>query len=216
MAPGPGSAWLGGFAATDESAEPTAPVAVFKTAGWRRCRVVAVWAVGQSEPWRLLTDLPATADRLRDYAQRWAIERLFLTGKSHGWDLEASGLRAPARVGRLVSGLVLATWWRIALALPVCFALLADLAARAGLRPIRPVQLPLPGPVTDPASTRAAPLTPATSRPWPAKFSIASWGAKIARETPWRTTTPARCWSFPDWVAPLWSTQCRQVYALIS
>jgi hypothetical protein len=142
----PGQVWLGG--STTEGTAATAPVAVFKAAGWRTCQVVAIWAAGQPVPWLLLTNLPARATRWRDYAQRWAIERLFLAWKSHGWDLEASGLRTPAQVGRLVSGLVLATWWRIALALPVCLSHLASLSARAARRlppPDTPLQLPLPG-----------------------------------------------------------------------
>jgi hypothetical protein len=49
-------------------------LAVFKKAGWRHAQVVAVWAVGQAEPWLLVTSLRATATRWRDYAQRWAIE----------------------------------------------------------------------------------------------------------------------------------------------
>lgn len=69
LAPRPGAVWPGGFTTPAEAA-PDEPVAVFKTAGWRPCRVVAVWQVGSAEPWLLLTDLPAQAARLRDYAAR--------------------------------------------------------------------------------------------------------------------------------------------------
>jgi len=57
---------------------------------------------------------------LRDYAERWGIERLFLSWKSHGWELERCGVSEPERLGRLVSGLVsglvVATVWRLAIA----------------------------------------------------------------------------------------------------
>jgi hypothetical protein len=217
--------WLGGstqLEALEAAAAATAreaPLAVFKNAGWRFCRVVAVWAVGQPSPWLLLTNLPAEAARVRDYAQRWAIERLFLTWKAHGWDLEASGVRDPARLGRLLTGLVLATWWRLALALPACLDHLTDLADRAacrGGRAARPVQLPLPWPVD--AVTPSLPLpsrSPAdrSPRPWAAKFSLLTWGAKVARRTALRSQTPALCWTFPWWEAPLWSAECHRVYA---
>jgi hypothetical protein len=226
LAPRPGAVWLGGFTQLEAAAAAPArdePLAVFKNAGWRLCRVVAVWAVGQPSPWLLLTNLPAEAARVRDYAQRWAIERLFLTWKAHGWDLEASGVRDPARVGRLLTGLVLATWWRLALALPACLDHLTDLADRAAGRGERaarpghfPVQLPLPWPVD--AVTPSLPLpsvSPAdrSPRPWAAKFSLLTWGAKVARRTALRSQTPALCWTFPWWEAPLWSAECHRVYA---
>ena len=217
----PGQVWLGG-STTDGAATtaPVAPVAVFKAAGWRTCQVVALWAAGQAAPWLLLTDLPARATRWRDYARRWAIERLFLAWKSHGWDLEASGLRTPAQVGRLVSGLVLATWWRIALALPVCLSHLAALSARAAHRlppPDTPLQLPLPGlpglPGLSPSADDLAPpgAAPPPARPWAAKFSLFTWGIKVIRATACRSETPALCWTFPFWQAPVWSAHCARV-----
>jgi hypothetical protein len=214
LAPRPGALWLGG---TDPRAADAGPSAadeaaqVFKGAGWRRCRVVAAWAVGEAEPWLLLTDLPAAAARLRDYAARWAIERTFLAWKGHGWDLEACGLRDPARLGRLLSGLAAATLWRLACALPLAAAHLDDLAARAARRPAGPpraTQLPLPWGRPDPADP-----PPAAARPWAAKFSLLSWGAKAARAADLRTTTPALRWELPPWDAPTWSGQCRLAYA---
>jgi hypothetical protein len=106
LAPKPGAAWVGGFDRADpgtgaaaERAEPAGaePVAVFKTAGWRHSQVVAMWAVGEHEPWLLITSLPGTAARFRDYAERWGIERLFLSWKSHGWQLESCGVSDPQR-----------------------------------------------------------------------------------------------------------------------
>ena len=48
------------------------------------------------------------AEILRRYAQRWAIERLFLSWKSHGWQLEQVGLSDLTRIRSLLTGLVLA------------------------------------------------------------------------------------------------------------
>jgi hypothetical protein len=210
LAPRPGAVWLGG---TDPHAAEAAPTdadaapAVFKGAGWRQCRVVAAWAVGEPEPWLLLTSLSARAERLRDCAGRWAIERTFLAWKGHGWDLEACGLRDPARLGRLVAGLAAATLWRLALALPPAAAHLDDLAARAAGRPARPRQLPLPW---DPPPADAEPSGGA--RPWAAKFSLLSWGAQAARAVDPRTTTPPLRWELPPWDAPTWAEQCRRAY----
>ncbi len=219
LAPRPGAVWAGGFTTLTEAAlgapDEHEPVAVFKTAGWRPCRVVAVWRVGTAEPWLLLTDLPAQAARLREYATRWAIERLFLSWKSHGWDLEACGLHSPARLGRLVSGLVLATWWRIAVALPVCLDHLADLTARATQRPpapLTPVQLAFGWDGTNFSDPTAPPPPAPPARPWAAKFSLFTWSVKFLRSFPTRSQTPAVCWHFPHWDVPLWSTICHQAY----
>jgi hypothetical protein len=156
LVPRPGTVWLGSAhldspAAAASEVAPAAPVGVFKAAGWRQGRLAAAWAVGQPEPWLLLTSLPGDAQRLRDYAERWAIERLFLTWKSHGWALESGAGRDPARLGRLLAGLVAATLWRLAMALPIAMGHLEALAARAGAHPLVPRQLPLPWDPTPPA-----------------------------------------------------------------
>lgn len=190
LVPRPGTQW--GL----ETALPVGeqPVAVFKKAGWRRGQVVAVWLAEQREPWLLVSNLPARRARLAEYAGRWAIERLFLAWKGHGWNLEAGRVRDVARVGRLVSGLVLATWWRTALALPEAARQLARLAAG---RTTRPRQLPLP----------FAP--PRDRRPWAAKFSLLTWGARVAAQTDCRWSCPPLDWSFPDWDAPPWPARCQ-------
>lgn len=170
--------------------------AVFKKAGWRAGAVLAVWAPAQAEPWLLVTNLPATRERVADYARRWSIERLFLSWKSRGWDVETSGVRDPQRLARLLSGLAIATLWRLAIALPHAQAHLAALTARAQRPGTTPRQLRLPG-------------FSAPPRPWVAKFSLFSWGARIAQMTPLRTHTPALAWSFPAWHASTWSDLCR-------
>lgn len=205
LVPRRGTRWSGGLTAADpdDIAAVDAPLAVFKGAGWRRSRVEAIWTATQDAPWLLVTSLTGATDRLAAYAGRWAIERLFLSWKSHGWDIEASGIHHPARLGRLLSGLAIATLWRLVIALPRAQALLADLADRAARRDARPHQLPLPLPDTTPATT---------PRPWAAKFSLFTWGIKVARTVPLHTHTPARCWTLPLWDAPTWSQQCRRTY----
>lgn len=197
LVPRPGTQWSSGFGgqlpATDQE---SAPVAVFKAAGWRRSQVVAVWADGYDAPWLLLTSLPVALKRVAEYAQRWAIERLIVSWKSHGWNLEASGIHDPQRLGRLLTGLALATFWRLAMALPLALRHLEDLARRVG-RSAR--QLPLPGFGRPP-------------RPWAAKFSLFTWAVTVARGTSLRTQTPARCWRFPFWEGRTWQEMCRHVY----
>jgi hypothetical protein len=141
----------------------------------------------------LVTSLTATLARVAEYAQRWAIERLFLSWKSHGWDLEASGIHDPQRLRRLLTGLAIATFWRLAMALPTALEHLADLASRVARSPR---QLPLPGFAAPP-------------RPWPAKYSLLTWGAKLARAASLRTSTPALCWRLPFWEGRTWQDVCR-------
>jgi hypothetical protein len=195
LAPRPGTVWGRGQTLPLDALSPDAqaPLAVFKQAGWRRAQVVAVWLADQPEPWLLLTNQPTDPARLAEYAQRWAIERLFLSWKSHGWNLEAGRVRDAARVGRLISGLVLATWWRIAHALPAAARQLAHLATST-----RAYQLPLP-------------LVPPTGdpRPWPAKFSLFTWGRKVIAETACRWVAPPAEWTFPDWDSLTWPQRCQ-------
>ncbi len=193
----PGTQWAGGFTteAASEASE-SEPIAVFKAAGWRRSQVVAVWAEDQAEPWLLVTSLTATLARVAEYAQRWAIERLFLSWKSHGWDVEASGIHDPHRLGRWLVGMTLATLWRLAMALPTAFQHLADLASRAGGSPRQPRLPGFSGP----------------QRPWAAKYSLLTWGAKVARSASLRTRTPALCWRLPFWEARTWQDMCRHLY----
>jgi hypothetical protein len=187
----PGQSWQAQTGLPDPTGsdgEPGVRLALFKKAGWRQCWVVGMWLPQQSEPWLLMTNRAATAERLQDYARRWAIERLFLSWKSHGWHLEAGRVRDAARVGRLISGLVVATWWRFAAAQPAIQAELDRLAGRR--RFAEAEQLPLPlGP--------ASPLPPRDRRPWPAKFSLLTWGWRAIQDTDRRRMTPPLTWSLP-------------------
>jgi hypothetical protein len=197
LAPRPGTAWGEGTSLPAAlPGDPSAPLAVFKKAGWRRAQVVAVWLPDQAEPWLLLTNLAATVARLAEYAQRWAIERLFVSWKSHGWDLEAGRVRDAARVGRLVSGLVLATWWRIAIALPEAARQRAHLAQRA-----HSYQVPLP--FAPPAGDH---------RPWAAKRGLFTWGRKVVAQTACQWGAPPCEWTFPDWDTLTWPQRCQTAY----
>ena len=199
LVPKPGTQWSSGFTgepATEPSEPEPIPIGVFKAAGWRRSQVVAVWAEGQAEPWLLVTSLSATLARVAEYAQRWAIERLFLSWKSHGWDIEASGIDDPRGLGRLLVGITIATLWRLAMALPTAFQHLTDLASRVARSPR---QLRLPG-------------FSAPPRPWAAKYSLLTWGAKVAQTASLKTRTPALCWRLPFWEGRTWDNMCRHVY----
>jgi hypothetical protein len=207
VVPRAGATWTGYTTAADGGpGAAEGVVAVFKKAGWRHVRVVAAWAAGQDEPWLLVTTLPAPAAACcAEYAARWAIERLFLSWKSHGWDVATCGAADPARVARLLGGYTVATWWLLAAALPGAQAHLDDLATRAARRagctgrpPTRACQLRL----------LLAPLP----RPWPAKTSLLTQGRQVFARTACRAATPARCWAFPEWAAPVWADHCRQGY----
>lgn len=213
LAPTPGTGWVGGFGPEGPSAEAALadePVAVFKSAGWRKSQVVALWAVGEKEPWLLVTSLPGSEARLRDYAERWGIERLFLSWKSHGWQLEGCGVKDPERLGRLLSGLIVATAWRLAMGVAQAEQILEELAVRAQRRAPQPVQLRLALGRGRPGET--SPPERGAARPFAAKFSLLSWGAKAVRAATLQTQTPALTWHWPAWNAPRWSTRCQQVY----
>jgi hypothetical protein len=251
LVPRPGATWFGRFdppqtrrpalaalvPASLEAPDASVPLAgVFKAAGWRASQVVGVWAVGAADPWLLVTSLAPTRDRLREYADRWQIERLFLSWKSHGWDLEATGVRDPVRLGRLLTGVVLATQWRLAAGVVEATLQLADLATRARHRPpaprdlpqdTLPQQLPLPlgaartppsappaaGPGSGAIPTATTPPPAGASRPAAAKLSLLFQGWQACRRLAGAWQTPLVQWALPDWDAPTWSRQAHQVYA---
>lgn len=203
----PGTVWFSGFGtATLEDDDPTTTtVAVFKDAGWRCCQVIVVWDEAADEPWLLISNLPASRQQIQTYAQRWAIERLFLSWKSHGWDLETLQLRTPARVGRLVVSLALATLWCLMIGTAHAQEILATRDARARRGATAVYQPPLPG---------FGPARP-DHRPYPGHFSLLTWGRKIIAMTPCRTQTPPLCLTLPHWQAPIWSIHCTQISDLI-
>ena len=76
---------------------------------------VAVWRLGDKEPWLLLTDLAARPRRCADYRRRTWQEELFRDLKGMGWGWDKSRVRRPERVERLLLVLALATLWALAL-----------------------------------------------------------------------------------------------------
>jgi hypothetical protein len=220
LVPCPGTTWFGQFdprvgtppapgaVASPAAVAPAAVAGVFKAAGWRASQVVAAWARGTDDPWLLLTSLSPSKECLLEYARRWGIERLFLSWKSHGWDLEASHVHDPLRLGRLLTGLVLATLWRLAAGVYDATTRLADLRRRATRRlrpPLVVRQLPLP---------LDADLQPrqGASRPYAAKRSLFTRGTDVWEAVAGKRETPPLLWQFPDGDAPTWDTQARQVY----
>jgi hypothetical protein len=84
-------------------------VEVFKDAGWREANVVATWEWDCREPWLLVTDLPATFGRCRNYCRRVWCEQGHRDEKSHGFNWQLSRVRDPDHAGRLVLVMALAT-----------------------------------------------------------------------------------------------------------
>ena len=84
-------------------------VAVFKKAGWRQANVVATWEKGCKERWLLVTDLPATFMRCRNYCRRCWCEQSHRDEKSHGFNWQLSRVRDPDHAARLVLVMALAT-----------------------------------------------------------------------------------------------------------
>jgi Transposase DDE domain len=77
---------------------------------------VAYWAIGEREPWYLLSDQPSSLQTLHVYRRRFWTEPMYRDFKSYGWQLEASRLRDPKRLERLLLGIALAYVWLMQLA----------------------------------------------------------------------------------------------------
>lgn len=95
LAPRPGTRWQGAGCA-------------FQDAGWRTVNVVAVWPRGRDQPWLLVTDLPPTWQRCADYRHRMDEEESFRDDKAHGFSWDASHVRDPSHMDRLLLVLQLA------------------------------------------------------------------------------------------------------------
>lgn len=77
--------------------------------------LVMHWAKGEDEPWYLASSEPVSCHTLRRYGVRMWTEELYGDLKRHGFDLEATHIRAPDRLERLVLGVCWAYVWLIAL-----------------------------------------------------------------------------------------------------
>jgi hypothetical protein len=77
--------------------------------------MVLHWEEGEDEPWYLATDKAATWHTIRTYRVRMWIEEMYGDMKGHGFDLEATYMRDPDRLSRLVLGVCLVYVWLLSL-----------------------------------------------------------------------------------------------------
>lgn len=84
---------------------------VFQKAGWLECNVIACWPQGAKEAWLLVSSLEPTLHVCRWYARRIWQEQSFRDEKSYGFNWQASQVRQPRRVQRLLLILGLAQLW---------------------------------------------------------------------------------------------------------
>lgn len=89
----------------------TAPVALFKQAGWRTGHLTVRWETGRTEPWVLFSDRPGGPARVREYRRRALAEATYADGKGRGFTLETSRVTDPARLDRLLLVVAVAYWW---------------------------------------------------------------------------------------------------------
>jgi len=101
LAPQPGTRWRGHGRA-------------FLKAGWRDLNLVAVWRRGDQQPWLLVTDLAPTWVRCAQYRHRMDEEESFRDDKSAGFDWNASRVRDPDHMDRLLLVLQLAALFVLA------------------------------------------------------------------------------------------------------
>lgn len=66
---------------------------------------------GHPEPWIIAMDEIPNRATVLDYHSRWGVEPLFSDLKSRGFDLEATQLRDPERLDRLLLIMALALYW---------------------------------------------------------------------------------------------------------
>src|SRR5215212_3817131 len=95
LAPHPGARWRGRGRA-------------FLEAGWRDLNLVAVWRRGDEQPWLLVTDLAPAWVRCDQYRHRMDEEESFRDDESAGFAWDASRVRDPAHMDRLLLVLQLA------------------------------------------------------------------------------------------------------------
>ena len=69
--------------------------------------VVAHWALGEANPWLLVTNLPSLRPALYSYGRRMWIEETFGDLKRHGFDLESTHLQDAEKLSRLTFAVVL-------------------------------------------------------------------------------------------------------------
>lgn len=73
------------------------------------------WKQGEDEPWYLVSDRPGDRTHVKLYEKRMWIEEMYGDMKGHGFNMEATHLRDPDRIMRLLLGVCIAYVWFIAL-----------------------------------------------------------------------------------------------------
>jgi hypothetical protein len=73
--------------------------------------MLALWQLGESEPWLLATNLASDKQTRKLYGVRMWIEAMFADFKGHGFDLEASHLDHFLRLSRLTLAVALLYLW---------------------------------------------------------------------------------------------------------
>ena len=122
LVPGPGHAWVGAGVA-------------FKDKKRRAGTLLVVWAVGQTDPWILFTDLPAQEVGIAWYGLRMWIELGFKALKSLGWHWHQTRRTDPERIARHWLVLAVATVLTLATATRLEDADLLDLPPAVVHRP---------------------------------------------------------------------------------
>jgi hypothetical protein len=96
---------------------------------------------GQSEPWCLVSDLPASAELETLYPMRFWIEFFFAALKSRGFDLARTHLTQPEQIDRLFLVLAIATTWLLSLGTRLTLIGQTDLVDRTDRRDLSLFQL---------------------------------------------------------------------------
>ena len=78
-----------------------------------RCSVLARWDEGYSEPWLIVTDLPAEAANVVWYSMRSWIEASFKDSKRGGWQWHQTKMTDPQRAARLWVAIAVASLWAV-------------------------------------------------------------------------------------------------------
>jgi hypothetical protein len=73
------------------------------------------WETGEEEPWYLVSDQPGKFTLLKIYRRRMWVEEMYGDMKGHGFDLEATHLKAAARISRLFLGVCIVYVWLLTL-----------------------------------------------------------------------------------------------------
>ncbi len=77
------------------------------------CTLLACYEAGYTDPWLIVTDLPASAANVVWYSMRTWIEAGFKDTKRGGWQWHQTKMTDPARASRLWLAIAVATLWAV-------------------------------------------------------------------------------------------------------